>query len=313
VVDLLEEQHIIRAEPRAGAQWYELTHDRFIEPIHDANRKWRDTQKFHSKLVVWLGGPPIAVMLFIMAFGLLSLLVVFWPSASANRNTMRVFGWPLVVDPEVRLILLVAISAALGSYVQVVSSLVQHLANRSFSTSWVVWYFLRMPLGSAVAIILYFAFRAGFLPGRPAYGELNVFGITALSGLVGLFSRPIVDKLRKFFDDFFLTAPGFGDEARRDKMNAAPPIVLEISPARLPSGGDDMRVIVRGVRFVDGSAVMVNGQARPTVFVDSYELHGYLGSDDLASPSRLVVAVELPPPVSTRSNTATLDVLPGES
>jgi hypothetical protein len=74
-----------------------------------------------------------------------------------------------------------------------------------------------------------------------------------------------------------------------------------------------MRVIVRGARFVDGSAVTVNGQARPTVFVDSYEVYGYLGSDDLISPGRLLVAVELPPPVSTRSNTSTLNVLPGES
>ena len=313
VVDLLEEQHIIRAELRADTPWYELTHDRFIEPIQTANRKWRDTQKFPSKLAVWLGGPAVALVLIIVALGLLSSLVVFWPPALGNRNTVRMLGWPIAVDPEVRLILLVATSAALGSYVQVVSSLVQHIANRSFSTSWVLWYFLRMPLGMAVAIILYFALRAGFLPGPPAYGELNVFGITALAGLVGMFSRPIVDKLREFFDDLFLTAPGFGDDARRDKMNTARPIVHEISPARLPSGGDDMRVIVRGARFIDGSAVTVNDQARPTVFVDSYELHGYLGSDNLARPGKLLVAVELPPPVSTRSNTTTLDVLPGES
>jgi len=36
-VNLLEAQHIIRAEMRAGARWYELTHDRLIEPIRKAN------------------------------------------------------------------------------------------------------------------------------------------------------------------------------------------------------------------------------------------------------------------------------------
>jgi hypothetical protein len=262
---------------------------------------------------VWLGGPAVAVIFFIVGIGLLGSLVVLWPSTSGSRFMGRMFDWPNAIDPEVRLILLVAISAALGSYAQVAISLVQHIANRSFSTSWLPWYFLHMPLGMAVAIILYFAFRAGFLPGRPADGELNVFGIMALAGLVGVFSRQILDKLREFFDDLFLTAPGFGDDARRDKMNAAPPVVLEISPARLPSGGDDMRVIVRGARFVDGSAVTVNDQARPTVFVDSYELHGYLNSADLARPGKLLVGVALPAPVSTRSNTTTLDVLPGES
>jgi tetratricopeptide (TPR) repeat protein len=39
-VDALEEEHVIRAEPRAGGLWYEITHDRFIEPIRESNRAW---------------------------------------------------------------------------------------------------------------------------------------------------------------------------------------------------------------------------------------------------------------------------------
>jgi hypothetical protein len=39
-VDILERQHVIRSEPRAGARWYELTHDRLIEPIRKANDTW---------------------------------------------------------------------------------------------------------------------------------------------------------------------------------------------------------------------------------------------------------------------------------
>ncbi len=39
-VDVLQNQHIIRAEIRAGARWYELTHDRLIEPILKANEVW---------------------------------------------------------------------------------------------------------------------------------------------------------------------------------------------------------------------------------------------------------------------------------
>jgi tetratricopeptide (TPR) repeat protein len=38
VLDTLEERHLIRAEYRAGARWYELTHDRFIEPTRASNR-----------------------------------------------------------------------------------------------------------------------------------------------------------------------------------------------------------------------------------------------------------------------------------
>jgi hypothetical protein len=37
-IDELENLHLLRAEWRAGARWYELTHDRLIEPIQASNR-----------------------------------------------------------------------------------------------------------------------------------------------------------------------------------------------------------------------------------------------------------------------------------
>jgi len=39
-VDILEGQHLIRADVRAGARWYELSHDRMIDPILQSNRAW---------------------------------------------------------------------------------------------------------------------------------------------------------------------------------------------------------------------------------------------------------------------------------
>jgi WD40 repeat protein len=39
-VDVLESLHLIRGEFRGGARWYELTHDRFIEPILKSNQEW---------------------------------------------------------------------------------------------------------------------------------------------------------------------------------------------------------------------------------------------------------------------------------
>jgi tetratricopeptide (TPR) repeat protein len=41
IVDELESQHIIRAELRGGERWYELSHDRFIQPIRESNNDWR--------------------------------------------------------------------------------------------------------------------------------------------------------------------------------------------------------------------------------------------------------------------------------
>ena len=40
IVEFLEDKYLLRVEARAGAYWYELVHDRFIDPIRVRNRKW---------------------------------------------------------------------------------------------------------------------------------------------------------------------------------------------------------------------------------------------------------------------------------
>jgi WD40 repeat protein/tetratricopeptide (TPR) repeat protein len=41
IVRLLENSHILRVQHRAELPWYELAHDRWIEPILEANERWR--------------------------------------------------------------------------------------------------------------------------------------------------------------------------------------------------------------------------------------------------------------------------------
>ncbi len=48
-VEILENQHIIRAEMRAGARWYELTHDRLIEPIRKSNEVWLQRRRLEEQ------------------------------------------------------------------------------------------------------------------------------------------------------------------------------------------------------------------------------------------------------------------------
>jgi hypothetical protein len=45
-IHLLEKQHLIRSEPRLNRRWYELVHDRFIEPILRDNNAWRARMGF---------------------------------------------------------------------------------------------------------------------------------------------------------------------------------------------------------------------------------------------------------------------------
>jgi hypothetical protein len=50
VVDILENMHIVRKEWRSGSPWFELTHDRLIQPIKNSNRLWRQDNRWE----IWL-------------------------------------------------------------------------------------------------------------------------------------------------------------------------------------------------------------------------------------------------------------------
>lgn len=43
IIDELQNLHIIRGELRGRSVWYELVHDRFIDPIKVSNREWRES------------------------------------------------------------------------------------------------------------------------------------------------------------------------------------------------------------------------------------------------------------------------------
>jgi tetratricopeptide (TPR) repeat protein len=78
-VDVLEDLHLIRGDWRAGAHWYELTHDRFVEPIRASNRKFRE-QRQRTLLTVYAG-----------VAGLIVLLILGW-SVRNSPSLMAVQG-----------------------------------------------------------------------------------------------------------------------------------------------------------------------------------------------------------------------------
>lgn len=67
VVDFLENRHIIRGEWRAGSRWYELTHDRLIEPIQRANRRWRAQRQANRNRMLGFSGIAVALALLLLA------------------------------------------------------------------------------------------------------------------------------------------------------------------------------------------------------------------------------------------------------
>jgi WD40 repeat protein len=53
-VRILTDAHLVRAESRRGATWYELAHDRLIEPVKEDNARWREVNLSHfERLATW--------------------------------------------------------------------------------------------------------------------------------------------------------------------------------------------------------------------------------------------------------------------
>lgn len=67
VIDLLNDEYIIRGEDRGGDRWYELSHDRLLEPIQTANEAWHQEYEQQVPLIraarAWSGGGRAAHLL----------------------------------------------------------------------------------------------------------------------------------------------------------------------------------------------------------------------------------------------------------
>lgn len=96
------------------------------------------------------------------------------------------------------------------------TSFATYVGNKSLVDSWYWWYVLRPFIGMALALVFYFAIRGGLLlvAGVADTKSLNPYGIAAISGLVGMFSKQATDKLSDVFTTLFKT-----DQGDKDRTN----------------------------------------------------------------------------------------------
>ena len=158
------------------------------------------------------GRATLVVGFFMFALGLLLAygLLQVWPASSvADGHTV----W---INLTERTALSIAmICGALGAYVHVATSFASFAGNRTLQPSWLWWFLLRPVIGAAVALLIYFIMRSGFLLNGPLGSVVSPFGIAAVSAGIGLISKQAVDKLRNISDTAFNTAQ---DAERHDKL-----------------------------------------------------------------------------------------------
>jgi hypothetical protein len=262
----------------------------------------------------WLG-------LFLMALGgvLIYLLVAAWPAVIAATGSSKPtvksihwFGWSYEPTTDSALLILVVLVSALGSYVHAATSFADFVGNRKLSTSWTWWYLLRVFIGVSLAILFYFALRGGIITASSDSNAISPYGVAALSGLVGLFSKQATDKLREIFDTAFHVRPGYGDDARGDSIANPRPVLVAAEPPKLTTN-QAIALVLRGSGFASDSVVRVlqlSGEALPrnTTFVDEGALRVELDPADVAAAGRIRFSVYTPPPGGGTSDPLELEI-----
>lgn len=162
----------------------------------------------------WLG-VPIGLFVYLVAiFSLVALLLSLWPpKVDADPVTT---WWGASFSREVDLLLLVLICGALGSFAHGARSFVDFVGNRTLRASWSAWYLLYPLIGATLALIFYLAVRGGFMTTN-AGTDVNLYGLTAISGLVGMFSKQATTKLSEVFTTMFKTDKD--DKSLKNKLS----------------------------------------------------------------------------------------------
>lgn len=121
-----------------------------------------------------------------------------------DTESVKIFTKRFNLEKEARLVFLVLISGSIGSSIHTITSFTRYIGHDKFYRRWIWWYLMRPFAGSSLALIFYFVLRGGLFTGN-ASSEINIYGVMALSGLVGMFSKQATDKLSELFNNLFST------------------------------------------------------------------------------------------------------------
>ena len=113
--------------------------------------------------------------------------------------------------------------------------------------------------------------RGGFLTTNVGATDINPYGIAALAGLVGMFSKQATDKLSEVFTTLFRS--GEGDDKRADPLDPdASTDTLTPDPPNASAGGDAFKLTVNGTGFVEECKITFDGTEQPTTFESATSL-----------------------------------------
>jgi len=167
-----------------------------------------------------------AFFAFVVIFATDVLLSVWPPSGAPDGPQVGVpVLWGLVslkITVNDRLMLITILMGVIGSMIHVLTSFADFAGNRQLTKSWIPWYLVRPVIGSGLALFFYVVFRGGLMTGNDA-ANVNPFGIAAVGGLAGMFSKQATDKLSEVFSTMFNVSAANGDAQRGGKLEPTAP------------------------------------------------------------------------------------------
>lgn len=138
---------------------------------------------------------------------------------AAGEPGQKPANW-LDLNPEQRILLLVMIAGALGSFVHIATSFAEFVGDGEFRLAWIWWYLLKPFTSMALAAIFYLVLRGGLMAPEANGGAVNLYGVVAMAGMVGMFSKQATMKLAEVFDTLFRSHPKGGNKP--DEQNGNP-------------------------------------------------------------------------------------------
>jgi hypothetical protein len=154
----------------------------------------------------------IAVYHIFLSLFLLFGLVTFL-SATAEGSELKILNF--VFSTEANLVIVVALSGALGGLVYSLRSFYKYVGNRKLIWSWFAMYILLPFVGTCMGLVFYLVVRAGFFSPEANVDQTSPFGFAALAALVGLFSEQAILKLKDVSETVFTKG-----EVGKDKIES---------------------------------------------------------------------------------------------
>lgn len=231
----------------------------------------------------------LGVYLLILPILFTCLLVAIWPSpfTPQGKTVPEIRSlWNFTDQVEVRLLMIVLVSGALGSAVSAARTYANFHGLGRYEPSWTWWYLMKVPIGMGLALFLYLVVRGGLFSASlsdsgAVMDTANPFGFAALGALAGMFAKEASDKLEEIFKAVFRTA----------EKPAPAPKIDRLEPAGKKVRDPDLTLKVEGSGFDAGSAVKIGDKKRDSVFKNAGLLVVTLSSEDLERPGKLPVVV----------------------